>query len=62
MHKKGADPEEAALRALHHWNNDMEFDAANRIEDLEDGTARVLAVVKDHAEKRLIRTPSGQLM
>lgn len=62
MHEKGADPEEAALRALHHWHNDMDFDPANRIENLEDGTARVLAVLKGHTEKKLVRNPSGQLV
>jgi hypothetical protein len=62
MHEKGVGPEEAALRVLHHWHNDMDFDPGNRIKDLEDGSVRVLAVLQGHAEKKLVRNPSGRLV
>jgi len=47
---------------LHHWHNDMDFNPNNTIEELEDGTARVLAVLEGHTGKELARNPSGQLM
>ena len=62
MYEEAEDAEEAALRALHHWHNDMDFDPTNTIEELEDGTARVLAVLEGHCEKALVRSPSQQLV
>lgn len=61
MHEKTKNAEEAALRALHHLHNDMEFDPTNTIEKLKDGTARVLAVLKGHCEKALVRSPSARV-
>lgn len=46
MHEEAEDAEEAALRALHRWHNDMDFDPTNQVGELEDGTARVLAVLE----------------
>jgi hypothetical protein len=62
MHEDAADARQAALRALHHWHNDMDFNPNNTIEELEDGTARVLAVLEGHTGKELARNPSGQLV
>jgi hypothetical protein len=62
MHEEAESAKEAALRALHHWHNDMEFDPTNTIEELEDRTARVLAVLKGHCEKALARSTSQQLV
>jgi hypothetical protein len=62
MHEEASDAEEAALRALHHWQNNMEFDPNNTIEELEDGSARILAVLEGHSDVALTRNPSQKLV
>lgn len=61
MHVEAEDGKEAALRALHNWHNDMDFNPNNTIEELEDGTARVLAVLEGHSDVVLTRGPSAKL-
>jgi hypothetical protein len=61
MHEEAADGEEAALRAMHHWHN-QEFDPNVEVEELEDGTARVLAVLHGRNETALVRNPSQKLV
>jgi hypothetical protein len=61
IQEEAADGEEAALRAMHHWHN-REFDPNVEIEELEDGTAWVLAVLHGHNETALVRNPSQNLV
>lgn len=61
MHEEAENAEEAALPAPHHWHNDMEFDPTNTIQELEDGTAQVLAA-EGTLRKALAQSPSQQLV
>jgi hypothetical protein len=54
--------EKKQLYALHNWHNGMDFDSNNTIEELEDGTARVLAVLEGHSRVVLTRSPSDRLV
>lgn len=62
MHEEAEDVSEAALRALHHWHNNMEFQPDTEIEEHEDLTVTVLAGLHDHCETALERSPSGTLV
>ena len=59
IHEEAKNTEEAALRALHHWHNDLEFDPKNKVEELEDGSARVLAVLEGHSDAALVMRIRG---
>ena len=62
MRVEANDAREAASRALHNWQNGMDFcPITDVIDDLEDGTAVVLAVMDGHSAPLLRRTPSGSL-
>lgn len=61
MHEEATDGEEAALRSMHHWHN-QEFDPNVEVEELEDGTTWVLAVLHGHNETALVRNPSHKLV
>ncbi|MCS4044567.1 hypothetical protein GGQ00_003027 [Salinibacter ruber] len=61
MQVKAENPNRAALRSLHHWHN-REFNPRVDVADLEDGSARVLAVLKGHSEVALMRNPSQELV
>jgi hypothetical protein len=62
MHEEAESAKETAPCALYHWHSNMKFDPTNTIEELEDRTARVLAVLKGHCEKALARSTSQQLV
>lgn len=62
MHEEAEDASDAALRALHHWHNDMDFQPNTEIEELEEESVTVLAVLYGHCEKALERSPSGALV
>jgi hypothetical protein len=40
----------------------MEFDPNNTIEELEDGSVRILAVLEGHSDVALTRNPSQKLV
>lgn len=61
VHEKAEDAGSAALRALHHWHN-AEFSPNVEIQELEDGSVRVLAVLEGHSEVALARNPSQELV
>jgi hypothetical protein len=62
MRVEANDAREAASRALHNWQNGMDFcPITDVIEDLEDGAAAVPAVLDEHGAPLLRRTPSGSL-
>jgi hypothetical protein len=61
MHQEAEDAREAALRALHDWHT-LDFEGTTRIEELEDGSVRVLTVLKGHNEAVLTRNPSQKLV
>ena len=61
IHEEATDGEEAALRAMHDWHN-RDFNPNVKVEELEDGTARVLAVLEGECETALVRNPSQQLV
>jgi hypothetical protein len=60
LHEEGGSGREAALRALHHWHGE-DFAPTTTIEELEDGSVRVLAVLEGHSDATLVRTPSQKL-
>jgi len=60
MHEEATDGREAALRALHHWHT-LEYTPTTTIADLEDDSARVMAVFEGHTTPVLTRTPAQQL-
>ena len=62
MHEQAEDASEAALWALHHWHNDVDFQPNTEIAELEDESVTVLAVLHGHCEKALERSPSGTLV
>jgi len=61
MHVTAAAPEDAAAQALRNWHNTGEYAQALNVTELEDGTVRVLAVLRGYAETALTRTPSAEL-
>jgi hypothetical protein len=60
LHVNAEDPREAALRVLYHWHGE-DFTPTTTIEELEDGSVRVLAVLEGHSDATLVRTPSQKL-
>lgn len=60
LHEEADEAREAALRALHQWHNE-DYTPTTRIEELEDGSVRVLAVLEGHSVPALRRTPSQEL-
>ena len=61
MHVTACAAEDAAAQALRTWHNTGEYAEVLTIPELEDGTVRVLAVLRGYAETVLTRTPSAKL-
>lgn len=61
LHEEADEAREAALRALHQWHNE-DYAPATRVEELEDGSVRVLAVLEGRNEAVLKRSPSQNLV
>jgi hypothetical protein len=60
LHEEACEAREAALRALHHWHN-QEFAPTTTVEELEDNSVRVLAVLEGRSEAVLTRGTSQEL-
>jgi hypothetical protein len=60
LQETAEDARTAASRALHDWHG-REFVPTMNIEELEDNSVRVLAVLQGHTEALLARSPSGKL-
>jgi hypothetical protein len=61
LREKGEDAREAARRALHRWH-DEDYVPTTTVEELEDGSTHVLAVLEGESKALLTRKSSRGLI